>query len=114
MKKIFIASLILFAAKLSMAQPDYKSNVVNPSVASVRVIGNPVHGVINIQLSDPVSEKYDLSLYSMDGQKITSLSFINPVGVSSKEIYLRSGMGGMYLFVATTKNGRISMKVLIQ
>lgn len=114
MKKIFIASLILLVSKLSVAQPDYKSNVANTSVASVRVIGNPTHDAINIQLNDPLSEKYDLSLYSLSGQKITSLSFTNPVGVSSKEMYLPQGLEGMYFLVATTKNGRISIKILIQ
>jgi uncharacterized protein YxeA len=115
MKKIFIIAAIMFVSLTAFNQTYNQSSLFyNTNKTYLRFINNPTKGEINIQISNPSSEKYDLALYSLNGQKITQVSFTHPGGVSTKTIYVSANVSGMYFLVAKTTEGQQSLKVFIQ
>jgi hypothetical protein len=106
---------IMFVSLTAFNQTYNQSSLFyNTNKTYVRFINNPTKGEINIQISNPYSEKYDLALYSLNGQKITEVSFNHPGGVSTKTIYISASISGMYFLVAKTTEGQQSFKVFIQ
>lgn len=115
MKRIFtiLAALLITFGAFSQTYNE-SSLFYNTNKTYIRLIDNPVHGQLNIQISNPYSEKYDLALYSLTGQKVSEMEFSHPGGVSTKRMYVSDGISGMYFLVARTREGRQSLKVLIQ
>lgn len=115
MKKIFTilaATLITFTA---FSQTYNQSSLFyNTNKTYIRLDENPVKGQVNIQISNPYTEKYDLSLYSLNGEKVSEISFTHPGGVSTKTMYIPDGIKGLYFLVARTPEGKQSLKVFIQ
>ncbi len=120
MKKLIILVAIFFTSLSVFSQSYFQQSVYNNSTAEnanrtlVNIIGNPARGAINIRLSNPNSTKYDMSLYSLNGQKITSISYNHPGGVSTKTIYTPAGLSGLYYLVILTENEKQSIKIFIQ
>ena len=115
MKKIFAITVVMFFSLTAFNQTYNQSSLFyNTNKTYLRFVNNPTKGEINIQISNPYSEKYDLALYSLNGQKITEISFNHPGGVSTKTMYISSGISGMYFLVAKTNEGQQSLKLFIQ
>lgn len=114
MKKIFIFFAFIFYSMFALSQPDFRNKLINNTNGTIRVIGNPANGVINIQMSSVNNIKYDLSLYSVNGQKVTSLSFVHQAGVSIEKMNIPAGVSGMYFLVITSLNERRSIRVFVQ
>ena len=115
MKKIFIIATVMFVSLTAFNQTYNQSSLFyNTNKTYLRFINNPAKGEINIQISNPYSEKYNLALYSLNGQKITEVSFNHPGGVSTKTMYVSASLSGMYFLVAKTTGGMQSLKVFIQ
>lgn len=120
MKKLIILVAISFISLSSFCQSYFKKTIYNNSNAEnkynahVNIIGNPARGAINIRLSNPVNEKYDISLYSQDGEKVTSISYNHPGSVNTKTMYVPAGVSGLYYLVVLSSNEEQSIKVFIQ
>ena len=115
MKKIFLAVVVMFFSLTAFNQTYNQSSLFyNTNKTYLRFINNPTKGEINIQISNPYSEKYDLALYSLNGQKISEVSFDHPGGVSTKTMYISASVSGMYFLVAKTTEGQQSLKIFIQ
>jgi uncharacterized protein YxeA len=115
MKKAFIIAALMLISSAAFTQAYNQSNLFyNTNKTYVRFVENPAKGQINIQISNPYSEKYDLSLYSLAGQKITETSFAHTGGVSTITLYVPVNLRGMYFLVAKTTEGHQSLKILIQ
>lgn len=120
MKKLIILVAVCLISVASFSQSYFQQSVYNNSTAenkyktSVNIIGNPARGEINIRLSNANNAKYDMSLYSNTGQKVTSIAYDHPGGVSTKTIYVPEGVKGLYYLVVLTNNEKQSIKVFIQ
>ena len=119
---IFAASLICFTVHAQIS-PYYTNAAANDIVgkqsmvktpAAINLVSNSVKGAINIKISNPNSSRYEISLYSTNGQKITSILYDHPAGVSLKTMYVSPGVHGMYYLVAIGEGEKHSMKVFIQ
>lgn len=115
MKKVFIIAALVLISSAAFTQTYNQSSLFyNTNKTYVRFVENPTKGQINIQISNPYSEKYDLSLYSLAGKKITETSFTHPGGISTVTLYVAANLRGMYFLVAKTREGHQSLKILIQ
>ena len=114
MKKVFTAIAVMFISLTAFNQTYNQSSLFyNTNKTYLKLIDNPTQGQLNIQISNPYSERYNLSLYSLNGQKITEEPFKHSGGISTKPMYLSAGISGMYFLVAKTKEGQQSFKVWI-
>jgi hypothetical protein len=125
MKKLFtsiFAGLLFFAAHAQLT-PYYTNADANNIVykqslvkgpATINLISNQVNGVINIKINNPYSARYDISLYSTGGRKITSVLYDHPAGVSSKAMYIPAGVKGMCYLVVLGQGEKHSLKVFVQ
>ncbi len=120
MKKIYTvlaAALFIFSSVYSQQSISYANSGVlikHDGSIQMNVIGNPVRNVITLQISNPVSTKYELSLFTENGQKVTTMLYDHPAGISTKQIYVSSLPHGFYFLVATTNTGRQSLKLFIE
>lgn len=80
----------------------------------INIMQNPARGAINFQITNPVNTKYEVSLYSGDGQKITSILYEHPAGTSLKTMYVPTGVKGMYYLVVRSQTEKRTAKVLIE
>lgn len=118
MKKIYtlLAATMIFSIS-SFSQTVYKVNditVENKNIQEVSLISNPVKGAINVKISNPNSVQYSIMLYSTTGQRITSVQYNHPGGVSTETMYVPDGVSGLYYLVVRTKEQQKSMKVFIE
>jgi hypothetical protein len=123
MKKIYTvvaaAVLLSFSANSQhfTRNVDFADNSVqiahNPAV-QMKIVGNPVRNSITLQISNPISTKYELGLYTSTGRKVSTELYNHPAGVSTKTIYTSNLERGIYFIVATSEYGRRSIEVLIQ
>ena len=112
MKKVFIVAALVLISSAAFTQTYNQSNLFyNTNKTYVRFVENPAKGQINIQISNPYSEKYNLSLYSLAGQKITETSFTHPGGVSTTTLYVSVNLRGMYFLVAETTEASITENI---
>ena len=115
MKKIVTIVAVMFISLTAFNQTYNQSSLFyNTNQTYIKLVENPVRGQINIQISNPYNQKYDLSLYSLSGQKVAELAFTHPGGVSTRTMHISDGISGMYFLVARTPEGKQSMKVYIQ
>jgi hypothetical protein len=125
MKKIYaVFTAALFLSISAFSQQYYnpvttvytKSNVMleRNSKVQLNIIGNPATNAITLQISNPVQTKYELSLYSSTGKKVSTVLYEHPAGVSTKAIYVSQLQRGMYFLVALSKDERTSLQVVVQ
>lgn len=127
MRYTFLTAAILLSI-VTYSQTYYSNNTVannnvsyavnspfnNKAVTQMAVIGNPARNAITLQISNPVPTKYELSLYSSNGQKVSAMLYEHPAGVSTKTIYVSQLEHGMYYLVAVSKSERKSINILVQ
>ena len=80
----------------------------------INVTQNPVRGAINFQITNPLSTKYEISLYSPNGQKITSILYEHPAGTSLKTMYVPDGVKGIYYLVVRSESEKQTAKILVE
>jgi hypothetical protein len=126
MKKLFtsiFAAILIFFTVHAQISPYYTNAAVNDIVgkqsmvktaAVINLVSNSVKGTINIKISNPNNSRYEISLYSTNGQKIPSILYDHPAGVSLKTMYVPSGVQGMYYLVVIGEGEKHSMKVFVQ
>ena len=130
MKKIYtvIAAVVMLSSSVKAQQESFeKSNNIahqikcsyataNDNIVStkVAVIGNPVKDILTLQIANPNSTKYELSLYSSTGRKVTTELYEHPAGVSTKRIYVSQLSPGIYRLVLLNKYERQSIEILKQ
>jgi hypothetical protein len=126
MKKIYavIIAAIFFVGVTIAQQNYYMTEVANntgkagPVIynasSKMTIIGNPVRNTIVLEVSNPNATKYELVLYSSTGEKVTSLLYNHPGGVSTKTIYVDDLKPGYYYLDAINKNEVQSLKLVVQ
>ena len=124
MKKAFTLFVAIFFSVAAFTQTIYTIN--NNSIPGnglamqiapgtrINVMQNPVQGAINFQITNPVATKYEVSLYSPNGQKISSILYEHPSGTSLKTIYIRNGVKGIYYLVVRSQSENRTMKILVE
>ena len=124
MRKIctIVAAAVLLSVS-SFAQSYTVSNGYNAnngilfehsSKTQMNVIGTPSRNAVTLQISNPSPAKYELSLYSSTGRKVTTVLYDHPAGVSTETIYVPELQHGMYYLVAVSANEQRSINILIQ
>jgi hypothetical protein len=93
-----------------------KSNVMLERTSAVQmiIIGNPARNMVVLQISNPIETKYELSLYSSSGRKVTTMLYDHPAGVSTKTISVSGLKQGLYFLVALSKTERRSLQLILQ
>lgn len=93
-----------------------KSNVIleRNSNVQMNIIGNPAKDVVVLQISDPNTTQYELTLYSSTGRKVSTILYDHPAGVSTKIINVSQLQRGMYFLVAWNNNLKRSLRVILQ
>ena len=124
MKKTLTVFAVLFLFVAAFSQTTYTVNntrtpgnslaIQNTPGTNVFLMQNPVSGMIRFQLSNPVDTKYEISLYSTGGQKITSIPYNHPRGTSTKTMTVPAGVHGMHYLVVRSQSEKFSIKVFIQ
>ena len=126
MKKIYavITAAIFFMSVAAAQQNYYMTEVANnagktgPIIynanSQMAIIGNPVRNTIVLQVNNPNNTKYELVLYSSTGEKVTSLPYDHPGGVSTKTIYVADLKPGYYYLDAINKNVVQTLKLVVQ
>lgn len=120
MKKVytFVAAVVFLSfSALSQQYTSYDNSSVqlqHDGRVQLNIIGNPVKDVITLQISNPISTKYELSLFSESGTKVSTMIYDHPRGVSTKTISVSDLQHGIYFLVATSNEGKQSFKVLKQ
>ncbi|MBV9963940.1 MAG: T9SS type A sorting domain-containing protein [Parafilimonas sp.] len=97
-------------------QINYSYATANDNIVStqISVIGNPVRDILTLQIANPNSTKYELSLYSSAGRKVTAESYEHPAGVSTKQIYVSQLPPGIYHLVILNQYERKSVEIIKQ
>ena len=124
MKKTLTFFTAIFLSVALFAQPDYTINnnrgpgnllaTQNTPVTQLVLLQNPVRGAINFQITNPSNTRYEISLYATNGQKISSILYDHPAGISVKTMYIPNGTKGIYYLVVRRQGERQSIKVLIE
>jgi predicted phosphohydrolase len=120
MKKIYTVLAAVVFLSLSASSQQYTSydnsgvQIQHDGRIQMNIIGNPVKDVIVLQISNPISTKYELSVFTENGRKVSTMLYEHPAGVSTKTIPVANLEHGMYFLVATSDNGKQSFKVLKQ
>ena len=124
MKKAFTVLAAIFFSGAAFSQTIYTinnnripGNALATQIAPgtrINIMQNPVRGAINFQITNPVNTKYEISLYSGNGQKITSILYEHPAGTSLKTMYVPTGVKGMYYLVVRSQSEKRTAKILIE
>ncbi|HEY2728168.1 MAG TPA: T9SS type A sorting domain-containing protein [Parafilimonas sp.] len=120
MKKIYTVLTAVVLLSFPAISQQYTSNdnsgvqIQHDGRIQMNIIGNPVRDVITLQVSNPISTKYELSLFTETGRKVSTMLYDHPAGVSTKTISVSNLEHGIYFLVATSDNGKQSFKVLKQ
>ena len=120
MKKLIILVAITLITISGFCQSYFQQTVYNNSTAgnkyqtSVNVIGNPARGAIIFRLSNPNNTHYNITLYSTTGQRITSIDYNHPGGVSTQTMYVPEGVSGLFYLVLLSHDEKQTVKLFIQ
>ena len=120
MKKIYTVVVAVVCLSLSAFSQQYTSynnsgvQIQHNGSVQMNIIGNPVKDIITLQISNPISTKYELSVFSENGQKVSTMIYDHPRGVSTKLIPVSNLQHGIYFLIATSNEGKQSFKVLKQ
>ena len=83
------------------------------SLASFDVIPNPNNGQMQLNF-EYLTGKVNIKVYDMKGALIDSFETYNANGPSSHLYTMKNNVDGIYFFVATSKEGTVAKKVVIQ
>jgi len=118
---VFTALLIYVAASAQTLYTIDNNRIPGNALATqiapgtrINVVQNPVRGAINFQITNPISTKYEISLYSPNGQKITSILYEHPAGTSLKTMYVPDGVKGIYYLVVRSESEKRTAKILVE
>jgi len=118
---VFTALLIYVAASAQTLYTIDNNRIPGNGLATqiapgtrINVVQNPVRGAINFQITNPISTKYEISLYSPKGQKITSILYEHPAGTSLKTMYVPDGVKGIYYLVVRSESEKRTAKILVE
>jgi len=118
---VFTALLIYVAASAQTLYTIDNNRIPGNGLATqiapgtrINVVQNPVRGAINFQITNPLSTKYEISLYSSKGQKITSILYEHPAGTSLKTMYVPDGVKGIYYLVVRSESEKRTAKILVE
>ncbi|MEP6466049.1 MAG: T9SS type A sorting domain-containing protein [Parafilimonas sp.] len=120
MKKIYTVVAFIVFLSISAFSQQYTSYdnsgaiIEHPGSVQMHIIGNPVKDIITLQISNPMSVAYELSVYSETGRKVSTMIYDHPAGVSTKAISVSELPDGIYFLVATSNNGKQTFKVIKQ
>ena len=124
MKKAFtvFAAIVIYGAAFTQTVYTIHNNRIPGNALATQIapgtrlniMQNPVKGAINFQITNPVNTKYEISLYSGNGQKITSILYEHPAGISLKTIYAPTGGKGMFYLVVRSQSEKRTAKILIE
>jgi hypothetical protein len=126
MKKIYaVITAAFFFLGIATAQQNYymtevannagkTSAIIYNANSQMAIIGNPVRNTIVLRISNPNNTKYELVLYSSTGEKVTSVLYDHPGGVSTKTIYVADLKPGYYYLDAINKNEVQSLTFVVQ
>ena len=124
MKKAFTVFAAIFFSGAAFTQTIYTinnnripGNALATQIAPgtrINIMQNPVRGAINFQITNPLNTKYEISLYSGNGQKVTSILYEHPAGTSLKTMYVPTGVKGMYYLVVRSQSEKRTAKILIE
>ena len=118
---IFTA-IVIYAAASAQTQYTIDNNRIPGNALAtqiapgtrINVMQNPVRGAINFQITNPVNTRYEISLYSPNGQKITSILYEHPAGTSLKTMYVPDGVKGIYYLVVRSEGEKHTAKILVE
>ena len=118
---IFTA-IVIYAAASAQTQYTIDNNRIPGNALAtqiapgtrINVMQNPVRGAINFQITNPVNTRYEVSLYSPNGQKITSILYEHPSGTSLKTMYVPDGVKGIYYLVVRSEGEKHTAKILVE
>ena len=83
------------------------------SLANFDVIPNPNNGQMQLNF-EYLTGKVNIKVYDMKGSLIDSFETYNGNGPSSHLYTMKNNVDGIYFFVATSKEGTVAKKVVIQ
>ena len=83
------------------------------SLANFDVIPNPNNGQMQLNF-EYLTGKVNIKVYDMRGSLIDSFETYNSNGPSSHLYTMKNNVDGIYFFVATSKEGTVAKKVVIQ
>ena len=81
--------------------------------AAFNVVPNPNNGNMTILL-ERLTGKVDMKVYDMRGSLIDHFETYNDTGYSSMEYHMNNPSEGIYFFVATSKEGTVAKKIIIE
>ncbi len=99
----------VFYLKSSFLDLDEQSNV-RPEFS---IVPNPNNGQMELHL-DHLTGKVNIKIYDMKGSLIDQIETINDLGINILQYNLKHPSAGIYFFVATSKEGTIAKKVIIE
>jgi len=124
MKKLFTVFAAILFSGAAFTQTVYtisNNRIPGNALASqitpgtrINLMQNPARGAINFQITNPVNTKYEISLYSANGQKITSILYEHPAGTSLKTMNVPTGVKGIYYLVVRSESEKHLVNVLIE
>ena len=91
----------------------YGVEEVESSLANFDVIPNPNNGQMRLNF-EYLTGKVNIKVYDMRGSLIDSFETYNNNGPSSYLYTMKNDVDGIYFFVATSKEGTVAKKVVIQ
>lgn len=80
--------------------------------ANFNVVPNPNNGEMTLNF-DMLTGKVNIKVYNMKGELIDSFETLNEPGRNSMTYSMKQRSAGIYYFVATTKEGTITKKVIV-
>ena len=84
----------------------------NNAKANFSVAPNPNNGIMTLNFEN-LSGKVNLRVYDMKGNLIDEFDTFNAVGTHSMQYNMKHRTNGVYFFIATSKDGVISKKVVV-
>ena len=91
----------------------YGVEEMESSLANFDVIPNPNNGQMQLNF-EYLTGKVNIKVYDMRGTLIDSFDTYNSNGPSSHLYTMKNNVDGIYFFVATSKEGTVAKKVVIQ
>lgn len=82
--------------------------------ANVEVFPNPSNGLVNVNISDIVSDKLVVSVTNIVGEKVAEEVLTNVTGGSNVSFNLAKKAAGMYFVTISTGSASVTKKVVLQ
>ena len=82
------------------------------AAARFEVFPNPNNGQMTLQF-EHLTGKVDIKVYDMMGNLVDNIQTYNGMDSNTMQYDLKGGSGGIYLFVATGREGVVTKKVIV-